>query len=65
MTKINVQPLIEEFGNPIYIIKLLLKEMYNIPVVIDPLNVKDTNISVSYGCLEYKLEGSNFEYRYN
>lgn len=63
-TKINVQPLFEEFGNPIYIIKLLLKDVYNVPVIINPLDVHSTNIEVEIGKIDYKFEGTYFEYTY-
>lgn len=63
-TKINVHPLFEEFGNPIYIIKLLLKDVYNVPIVINPLDVNGIDIEVETGSLTYKFEGTYFEYTY-
>lgn len=72
--KLNLTPMIEEYNDinalP-YLIKLLLKEKYNIPVLIDPTNVYDETISVEQGEFSYfyTIEDFNiyfdFEWKYN
>lgn len=61
--KLNLTPLIEEYNdiNAIpYLIKLFLKEQYNIPVIIDPINVYDEDISVEQGVFNHSYTIEDF-----
>lgn len=61
--KLNLTPLIEEYNDInaiLYLIKLFLKEYYNIPVIIDPINVYDEDISVKQGVFNHSYTIEDF-----
>ncbi|QPB12296.1 hypothetical protein [Providencia phage PSTCR6] len=69
MTKINIKHFTKYFDDPldaIYLIKLYLKTEYNIPVILNPLNVYEKQINVYTGEFEYRLNEKehSFEFRY-
>lgn len=62
--KLNLTPMIEEYEDidalP-YLIKLFLKDKYNIPVIIDPINVYDEGIYVEYGEFKHSYTIMDFD----